>query len=155
MPDSWVIMEYLEDARPAIPLRPQDAQAKAEMQMLARCADTYLGPAGLFPLFAQVASGAGTDGSEDLLANMHTELARLNRLLGWLPEFERRDLHLGDIAMVPNIAYTQMLMPLFGQADCLSQYPAIGAWWEWVNKDAAVTRGAGEMQEAAMAFFGG
>jgi glutathione S-transferase len=155
LPDSWVIMEYLEDTRPAIPLRPQDPMAKAQMQMLARCTDTYLGPGGLFPLFARVASGGATDGADELLANLHTELARLDRLLNWLPEFARRDLHLGDIALVPSVDYILMLMPLFGQQDPLAKYAAITRWWDWVNRDEYVTQGANEMRQAARAFFGG
>ena len=42
LPDSWVIMEYLEDVMPALPLRPQGARACAHMQLLARYTDTYL-----------------------------------------------------------------------------------------------------------------
>ena len=45
LPDSWVIMGYLEDVMPAVSLRPEGARANAHMQLLARYADTCLGPA--------------------------------------------------------------------------------------------------------------
>ena len=73
------------------------------MQLLARCADTYLGPSGLFPLFARVTSGAGVEGAEQELEALEGELSRLERLLAYLPPFEKRSLHLGDIALAPHM----------------------------------------------------
>ena len=61
------IMEYLEEVTPSVSLRPEGATACAHMQLLARYADTYLGPSGLFPLFARVTSGAGAEGAEQEL----------------------------------------------------------------------------------------
>ena len=87
LPDSWVIMEYLEDVMPALPLRPQGARACAHMQLLARYTDTYLGPGALFPLFARVSRPGGTEGAGEQLAALETELARLERLLEFLPDF--------------------------------------------------------------------
>jgi glutathione S-transferase len=153
--DSWVIMEYLEDMNTAVSLRPAGALARAQMLTLARYADTCLGPAGVFPLFALAGSGAGAEGAEAQVAALDQELARLERLLSQLPSFADRELHLGDIALVPHMDYALLLAPMFGMEEALSGYPQVSAWWDWVKTDAAVAKGSNEMLSAARAFFGG
>ena len=153
LPDSWVIMDYLEEVTPAISLRPEGATASAHMQLMARYADTYLGPSGLSPLFQRISGGEGTEGAEDQVIALDTELARLERLLAFLPAFEQRELHLGDIALVPHMEYVQLLAPMFGFSKPLANYPRANAWREWVLGDAAVERGKAEMVTAVEAFF--
>jgi len=164
LPDSWVIMEYLEEVTPSVSsrpegasvsLRPEGARACAHMQLLARYADTCLGPAGLFPLFARLTSGAGLEGVEQELEALEGELARLERLLAYLPPFEKRSLHLGDIALAPHMDYVLLLAPMFGVTQPLANHPRAQAWQEWVQSDAAVARGSKEMLTAVKAFFGG
>ena len=153
IPDSWVIMQYLEDVTPAIALRPEGARACAHMHLLARYTDTYLGPAALNPLFLRVAAPGGSQGAEEQLAALDTELARLERLLQSLPSFRERLLHLGDIALAPSIDFVLLLGPMFGRPKPLADYPLVGAWWEWVSSDSAVAAGSGEMRAAVQSFF--
>jgi glutathione S-transferase len=153
LPDSWVIMEYLEDVMPAMALRPEGARARAHMQLLARYTDTYLGPAAVFPLFARVAVPGGTEDAQEELAALDKELARLERLLQFQPDFRDRLLHLGDIVLAPSIDYVLLLGPMFGRQDPLGNYPLVSAWWQWVTADAAVARGSEEMRTAVQAFF--
>lgn len=155
VPDSWVIMEYIEDCFPATPLRPDSALQRAGMRALARCADTCLGPAALFPLFASVSSAGDSEVAAPLLAALDEELARLERLLVSQPDCQQRDLHLGDIALAPHLDYVLLLAPMFGRTQPLASYPQVQAWWDWVCTDAAVKRGSNEMREAVKAFFGG
>ena len=153
LPDSWVIMEYLEDVMPAMALRPEGATARAQMQLLARYTDTYLGPAAVAPLFTRVATPGGTENAQEQLAALDNELARLERLLQFLPDFNDRPLHLGDIVLAPSIDYVLLLGPMFGRQDPLENYPLVSAWWQWVTADAAVARGSEEMRTAVQAFF--
>ncbi|MEH6570631.1 MAG: glutathione S-transferase family protein [Halioglobus sp.] len=152
--DSWVIMEYLEEVSSGLPLRPVEPLARAQMQSLARYADTCLGPAAVFPLFSLVGAGAGAKGVEEALSALGEELARLERLLHQLPDFTERELHLGDIALAPHMDYVLLLAPLFGMENPLSAYPRVGAWHDWVRGDAAVAKGSNEMLDAVKAFFG-
>jgi glutathione S-transferase len=153
--DSWVIMEYLEEVSDGVPLRPSGAMARAEMQTLARCADTCLGPAAVFPLFSLVREGAAAAGVEEALSALDEELDRLERLLRALPDFATRDLHLGDIALVPHVDFLLLLAPIFGRENPLSAYPRISAWRDHVGQNAGVARGSDEMLTAVKAFFGG
>ena len=154
VPDSWVIMEYLEAVAPQPRLAPADPLARAQMQLLARYADTYLGPQGLFPLFQRVLQPAGTDGAEEQLAELDRELARLQRLLERLPDFREREVHLGDIALAPTMDYVLMLAPMFGVEQPLAAYPLADTWWRWVLQDEAVAASSAEMRGAAAQFFG-
>ncbi|MEH6580313.1 MAG: glutathione S-transferase family protein [Halioglobus sp.] len=153
--DSWVIMEYLEETNPEVMLKPTEPLARAQMLALARYADTCLGPSGVLPLFALVGSAGGTEGADAQLSALDQEFARLERLLGQLPDFTARELHLGDIALAPHMEYALLLAPLFGMEQPLSAYPGVSAWRDWVLDDAAIARCANEMLTAARAFFGG
>ena len=88
-----------------------------------------------------------------LIAALETELARLERLLEFLPDFRERQLHLGDITLAPSIDYVLLLAPMFGRENLLADYPRVGAWWEWVCADPAVAAGSAEMRKAVAAFF--
>jgi glutathione S-transferase len=148
--DSWVIMEYLESCFPQSGLLPADALERARMHTLARCADTCLGPGGVFPMFAAVAK---RENAAALVENMYAELRRLDGVLTAQGDVAARSLHLGDVALAPHLSYLLLLAPLFGAEDALAEYSAVSAWWQWVNSDAAVAGELAVMQNAAAAFF--
>ena len=154
LPDSWVIMEYL-DSVSAQPLTPTGKLERAHMQLLARYADTYLGPSALFPLFQRVTQPGGTENAAEELAALDAELARMERMLDMLPDFLERPVGLGDIALVPHMDFVVMLAPLFGMADPLATFPRVMAWHEWVMRDEAVAASSAEMGAAVAGFFGG
>ena len=91
--------------------------------------------------------------SKYLLAPL--ELARLERLLDYLPTCTTRSLHLGDVALAPSLDFVTMLAPLFGVEDVLGDYPAVQTWWQWVQSDEAVAAELGVMRTAVAGFFGG
>lgn len=153
LPDSWVIMEYLDAVGDGLPLSPSGTLERAHMQLLTRYADTYLSPGGLFPLFNVVTQGRIAEGAKQELAALDNELARLERLLKMLPAFESRALNLGDMALVPHLDFVMMLTPLFGRTDPLADYPRVAEWLQWAKSDAAVARSAQEMAEAVAGFF--
>ena len=155
LPDSWVIMEYLDSLPGGDHLIPDAPLARAQMQVLARYTDTYLSPGGLFPLFQQVGQGANGEGVEAALAGLDAELARLERTLGMLPDFAERPIHAGDLALVSAMDFVLMLGPLFGRPDLLGAYPQAQRWYDWVQSDAEVAATSEEMRTAAMAFFAG
>ena len=155
IPDSWVIMEYL-DAVAGAGLSPDTPLAKAQMQLLVRYGDTYLSPGGLFPLFQLITTPGETDkeAAAQAMAGLHQELARFERLLGTLPDFRERGLHLGDIALAPQMDFVGMLGPLFGEENPLQAYPLAQGWYDWVQGDAAVAATSREMGAAVRAFLG-
>ena len=81
IPESWVIMQYLEELYPSPALQPNSIDDRADMQLLVRCADTHFGPSGLFPLFKRLVIPDGTKNAHAELAAFDVEMARLERLL--------------------------------------------------------------------------
>ncbi len=150
--DSWVIMEYLASQFPESSLLPQEPMARAAMQSVARCADTCLGPDGVFPLFA---AAADPESAGPALEGLQAEMVRLDRVLAAQGDPAARSLHLGDIALAPHISYAQLLAQLFEVEDPVASRAAVATWWSWVNGHPAVSAELQRMQDAARAFFGG
>ena len=153
LPDSWVIMEYLEDTYPENSLRPSDRGERAQMNLLARYADTYLAPV-LFPVFQALSNMPDEAVQQMLMKNLKEDLAKLNRLLGEQSGLDQRPLHLGDIALATNLFFVVTLAPLFGENDVLSGFDHINKWWSDVNSNEHVKQGMDEMDSALRAMFG-
>ena len=64
LPESELIVEYLEDAYPVRPLRPAGAENAARARLAARIADLYLAP-GLAPLFLNADPSKRDDAAVD------------------------------------------------------------------------------------------
>jgi glutathione S-transferase len=154
LPDSWVIMEYLNETACGGSNSPENPLERAQMQMFARYADTYLSPGGLFGLFKLVGQGGGAHSAEEELAALHAELARLERILTVLPDFRERAIHLGDMALVPHMDFVLLLGPLFGEPAPLSKYPMSEGWFNWAKEDPAVAESSSEMCDAVAKLFG-
>jgi len=152
--ESTVIMEYLEDVFEQLPMRPLDPVARAQMGMLSRYADTHMNPAALFPIFKAAMAPAGVDWQPHIEA-LAAELARLERLLNSLPNCHLRDLHLGDVALIPTMLYVLAMTPMLGLTDVLADYPAVTQWWQWVQADEVVSGTSEEMMHAYRTFMAG
>lgn len=150
--ESTVIMDYLEDTASGCSLRPATPLARAEMGMLARYADTHMGPAALFPIFRAAMAPKGVDWQPHVAA-LNDELARLQRLLLSLPNCQERSLHLGDITLVTTMLYVLAMAPMLGLDRVLVDYPAVEEWWGWVMGDEVVKQTSDEMVEAYRQFM--
>ncbi len=153
LPDSWVIMEYLEDTYPENSLRPSNTNDRAQMLLLARYADTYLAPV-LFPVFQALTNMPDEEVQKMLMTNLKTDLAKLDRLLSEQASLDERPVHLGDIALVTNMFFVVALAPLFGQTEILHGFDHINKWWSDVNSNEFVKQGLDEMETALKAMFG-
>ena len=153
LPESWPIMEYLEDIYPEVSLRPQDPLARAQMRVLGRIADLHLGPA-LFPLFGALRQ---TGGNANLNAQhgeaTTTELVKLSRMLEEYHLPNQRSLNLGDIALVPTLYFVTAILPLFGLAAPLASVPLVADWWEQVNAVPAVKQTLDEVDQGFRGFL--
>ncbi|AOS98274.1 Glutathione S-transferase [Microbulbifer aggregans] len=153
--ESWAIMEYLAETAPAgrSALLPATALERAQMRMLGRYADFHLAANALFPLF-RAAMGIGqedADGiAEGIAESLRAELMKGERLIS---DFgSDRQLTLGDIALAPTMLYLQELAPVAGVKKPLEDFPALGAWWSWINRSAAVSETLQEVRTAYHAF---
>lgn len=151
--ESWVIMEYLEDAFPAVRLRPADPLACAQMRVLGRFADLYLGPA-LFPLFGQLTALVRDAAMvQRQLTATADEVKKLARLIESMPVLGERPLDLGDIALLATMYFVDAIPPLFESRSVLPEYPSVQRWWDRVRGNSAVSLTLGEIESGLQRFL--
>jgi len=114
LPESAVIMEYLEERYPEPALLPADAAERALARLRIWCHDDFSGP--------YYAVRRGDDGARERLARA---LAVLDVVLEAEPFLTGREFGLADIAYVPWIFRGQASFGLD-----VEPYPALAAWLE-------------------------
>lgn len=157
LPESWAIMEYLEDVFPEKPLRPQDPLARARMRVLGRVADIHMSPV-FFPIFVALRQSAGNSASmakhlEEQVAAISAELVKMSRVLEEYGLPDDRGLNLGDIALVQNILFIETIFPLFGLANPIDTAPLVVKWWAQVRAVPAIAETIVEFDQGFRAFL--
>ncbi len=92
LPESVVIMEYLEDRYPAPPLWPADSVERARGRLLVECFDMLSRP------YYRLRRG-----DEAAATELHDELRKLDALLATQPYLSGREFGLADAAYLPWI----------------------------------------------------
>jgi glutathione S-transferase len=155
IPESSVILEYLEERFPQKPLLPRDPAERARARLLARFGDVYLAQP-MSALFGQLNPQTRN------AAVVETELGNLAKAFDYLeayidggPYAVGGALTLADCTLVPGFFFITRLLPMLGRANPLEKHPKLAAWWQAVQKDPSAARVLGEMSEAMAARFGG
>ncbi len=155
LPESAVILEYLEERFPQKPLLPGDPAERARARLLSRMADIYLAPP-MGALFGQLNPQTRN------AAVVETELGNLSKGFDYLeayidggPYAIDGALSLADCTLVPSFFFITRLLPMLGRADPLEKHAKLGKWWEAVQKDPSAARVLQEMGEAMAKRFGG
>jgi glutathione S-transferase len=128
LPESAVIMEYLDERFPEPPLLPVDAAERALARLLVEQFDTRLGHAYY----------ALRRGEPEAREGLERRLAGLDRRLEGHAYLSGRDYSLADVAYLPWILRARAR---FG-AD-LDPYPALGSWLARLEERPAVAAEAG------------
>lgn len=147
VPESQVIVEYLEDRFPTPTLRPLAPEARAAMRLISRTCDVYLLPA-LMKLLPHLRLPANE--SEAL----GTALGEVDRQLAILDGFVVERGHaagpaisLADCALVPTIKVTVELLARLGREQPLAAAPRTAAWWGRTQEEPVVARVLAELDE--------
>ncbi|MFI4934003.1 MAG: glutathione S-transferase family protein [Caulobacterales bacterium] len=148
LPESEVIVEYLDDAFPARPLRPANAADAARARLLARMADLYLMTAGL-TLFGQMNPATRDQATVDAgLASIDGALANMETFMGPGPYAVGKSFSTADCALAPVFFFMGVFGQVFGRGDLLAGHPKLSAYWRHLQTDPAVKPALGEMQAA-------
>ena len=153
LPESIIIMDYLEDTHPEPALRPSEPGERAVMNLFCRFPDLYLQPV-VFPLFQQLTADPRDERSlRTNIAGLEAQLSRLDELI---ERYERQDhsrLDLADCALVPVVYYAIRVPEILNGAEVLAQCPLVADWWRWVQAQAPAARVLEEMETSLQAFL--
>ena len=158
IPESAVIMEYLEELHPEPAMRPQAPEERAVANLFSRFPDTYLQPA-LRPLFVQFMSKfMGKERDDQVIADgfaeLHAQLAALDALMERYGRENRGQLDLADCILVPVMHYAAMLPSLLNRPNgVLDDAPRVAAWWNWAQSQAPAARVRAEIDQGMREFM--
>lgn len=146
IPESEVIVEYLEDRFPTPPLRPELPEARARMRLLARIADLYLAPP-LGRLFGQMKPETRDTAVVDAaMADLAKALDALDSFIAPEGYAAADGLTLADCALIPFLQVLDRMLPAFARTDPLAPHPRLLAYWQRVQADPVVQRVMGEIE---------
>lgn len=153
LPESAVIMDYLEDVFPDNPLRPEGLDARTRMNLFARVPDAYLSPA-LFPLFGQgFQRTASDDEIAGLVDNIKVQLKLLDQLHVDYGRTGHNQLDLADCVLAPIMFFVIEVCGWFGEDDPLRDCAQLQAWWNWANQQEPISRVVTELDEGIKGFL--
>ena len=153
IPESIVIMDYLEDVYPEPALRPKNPLQRAQMNIFYRFPDVYLQPV-LLPLFKQLgANPRDEDVVVENIAALDTQLQLLDELLDRFERYGHTGLDLADCALAPIIYFSVAVPKMLNGSDVLANSPRVANWWQWVQQQEPVARVIMEMEEGMLVFM--
>lgn len=153
IPESIVIMDYLEDVFPEPPMRPRDAERRALMNIFYRFPDVYLQPV-LLPLFKQLGANPRDENVVvDNIAALDTQLQLLDEMLERFDRYGHASLDLADCALAPIVYYAVSISRMLNGSDVLANSPRVANWWQWVQQQEPVARVIAEVEEGLQAFM--
>lgn len=149
IPESRVILEYIEDIFPSSPLRPESPESKARMRLLGQLSDLYLMEVLLtmFPhLNPKVRDPAFIDKQ---LGELHLGLTHLDTYLNAEDEFAvGENPTLADCMLVPVLFFVFSFLPAFGDSTSVSQWEKVDRYWAKIQKTEPFTRVIAELSAA-------
>jgi len=124
IPESEIILGYLDDCVPNPPLFPGDARQRANTRLMVRLMDTYSTPS-----FAPFLPSAEPEARSEALR-------RIGQALGYIDHFRLdgefasgEEFSAADCAWIPFFHYFETLQPAFGVLDQVRRYPRLDRWW--------------------------
>jgi glutathione S-transferase len=153
LPESAVIVEYLEDAFPEPSLRPKSAESRARVRLITEVADLDVQQA-MMPLFYLYDTGApDTAAIEAQMQKLQAGLGHLDGLLtpGSYAFGDR--LTTADVWLTPVRFSLDGLMAFTGRSNLLDKHKAVAAYADAARADGILDRVWQEMTEGLRAFM--
>lgn len=143
LPESDVIVEYLDERFPEPRLLPETAEGRAHCRLISRVADLYLVPA-LKVLFERTKEPTGAAEIGKLIGPVREPLAVIDGLLEGGPYAMGEALTTADCALAPLLFFVERCAPLAPDAPLIGG-ARLGAYWEAVRRHPAVAPVLAEM----------
>ena len=153
LPESGVIVEYLEDAFPATPLRPANAKDLAHVRLITIVTDIYVMQAAM-PIFFLLDSKAVDDNAVAAgFEKLDAGLAHLESLLRPDAYADGARISTADVWLTPVRFTLDGLIGFAKRPDLLERYPAIAGYTAVIQRDPALSRVWQEMTDGLKAFY--
>lgn len=153
LPESGVIVEYLEDAYPEPSLRPRSPEGVARVRLIAQVADLYVMQV-MMPLFLLYDSASR---DEAAIATHHARLddglRLLNDMLDAGAYAHGRKLSTADVWLTPVRFALDGLKDFSGHSTLLHRYRSIARYADVVQRDPSLSRVWQEMTEGLAAML--
>jgi glutathione S-transferase len=153
LPESAVIVEYLEDAFPEPSLRPRAAEDRARVRLVTQVAELYVMPA-MMPLFFLFDAKPRDESA------IATQLGKLGEALGHLDRLLKPGSHAfggqlttADLFLAPLRFALDGLKSFSGRQDLLDPHKAVDAYSGLAQGDPILARIWAEMSEGLKSFF--
>ena len=153
LPESAVIVEYLEDAVPAPALRPPSAKERARVRLITTVADLYVMQV-MLPIFYALDAGSKDEAAITAeFAKLDAGLAHLESLLRPGAYAHGESVTTADVWLTPVRFTIDGLIGFARRPDLLDGYPAIAAYADVIRRDPALSRVWQEMTDGLKAFY--
>jgi glutathione S-transferase len=153
IPESMVILDYIEDAYPQHPLLPSDPMDRAQARLLGRIVDLYvMNHLGTFFRNMNPATRNATE-VETATQALLKAMADLEHFMGAGPYAQGSTLGYADVAMLPCLQMAGTVAAAFGITDLYAGRPKLTRWWQQMQADPVTGPFATEYTTAVNAFL--
>lgn len=153
LPESEVILEYLEDAFPKPALRPRKPEDRAAIRLIARINDIYLGPA-MSKIFGLMAPGRDPAATAAALEEVTKALGYLEGVMSGKKHAASAKFSTADCSITPSLFFVVRILPMMGVKAPLKPYKKLAKYWKGREKHEASALAIQEMTTAMKARFG-
>ncbi len=153
LPESGVIVEYLEDRFPEKPLRAATPEAQARARLITQVAETYVMPAVMPLFYLYDAKTRDTAAIEAQHGKLDAALGQLESLLPGGNYAVGDRLGTADIWLGPVRFTLDGLMGFAGRHDLLDRHPKVAGYAQVAQRDLVLGRVWQEMADGLKAFM--
>jgi glutathione S-transferase len=153
LPESEVILEFLEDAYPKPALRPRKAEERAQVRLISRINDIYLGPA-MGKVFGLFGPGKSPEAIAAALHDVNLALGHLDHVMSGKKHAAGNKFTLADCTITPSLFFVVRLLPTLGVKAPFKAYKKLAKYWKTREKDPVSVTALAEMTVALKARFG-
>lgn len=153
LPESEVIVEYIEDAFPKPALRPRKPDERAQVRLISRVNDIYLIPA-MSKCFGLMAPTRDAAAVAVALADVNKALGNLELYMTGKKHAAGNKFSVADCAVTPILFFITKLTGVLGVKAVLKPYKNLSKYWKSREKDAISAKAIDEMARDMKARFG-
>jgi glutathione S-transferase len=153
LPESEVIVEYIEDAHPKPVLRPRKPEERAAVRLISRVTDIYLVPA-MSKTFGLLAPNRDPAAVTAAIEDINKALVHLEFYASGKKHIAGNKFTLADCAVTPILFFITRLTGVLGVKTILKPYKKLAKYWKSREKDANSAKALEEMSVAMKARLG-